>query len=99
MLEWHRVADELDAGGRLDPSDRALLTLYARTWQAWNAAAKVVAIDGPVVLLPNNWPGQSAESKVMSDLGKQLGKLLDQLGLTPATRKPVADEQPAELDF
>jgi P27 family predicted phage terminase small subunit len=90
LLEWHRVADELDAAGTLDRTDRAILSVYCRTWAVWSAAARVVAADGPVVLLPNNWPGQSPEAKVMDASGKQLDKLLDRLGLTPSSRKRSA---------
>lgn len=102
LLEWGRIVGDLDAAGILDGADRAILTLYCRTWAVWFAAARVVAVDGPVVLLPNNWPGQSAESKVMDATGKQVAKLLDQLGLTPQARhqRPTTEPAPAaDLDF
>ena len=101
LIEWDRICDELAAAGTLRPADRAILTIYCRTWQTWNAVAKVVAVDGPVVLLPNNWPGESQECKVMTAQAKMLSKFLEQLGLTPASRKtsPTEDATPDEITY
>lgn len=104
LLEWHRVCEELAAAQLLDRTDRAILTLYARTWAVWNAAARVVAVDGPVVLLPNNYPGESSEYKVMDKAGKQLDKLLDRLGLNPTARQKrhatnEGEDGDEDLDF
>lgn len=87
LLEWERITEELEDAGHLDRTDRALITVYVRTWAVWRKAAEVVAQDGPIVLLPNNWPGQSPELKAMIECGKVLDKLLTSLGLTPTFRE------------
>lgn len=92
LLEWHRICDELEAVGRLDKTDRAVLTLYAETWQTWRSAAKAVAKSGSVIRYPNNVVGPSPFYKVMRETGQQLRGLLADMGLTPTTRGAAAGD-------
>lgn len=100
LLEWQRVCDELDAIGRLDKTDRAVLMLYAETWQAWRAAAKAVAKGGSVIRYPNKTVGPSPFYKVMKELASQLRGLLNDLGLTPMSREQGgADDDDGDLEI
>lgn len=96
VKEWARICKEL--GDRLDKTDRAIMSVYVRTWAVWNKMAVIVETDGPVVMLPNNWPGQSPEYKVMSETAKLLDKLLGSMGLTPAARGKVKAPEPPKAD-
>lgn len=101
LLEWERVCDELDAAGRLDRADRAVLTLYAQTWEIYQQAMRAVSSHGAVVKWPNGTPGASPFYKVSRETAFQLQKLLADLGLTPAARTKVkaVAEVPAELEI
>ena len=96
-LEWDRVMIELDAIGLLDSADRALLTVYCRTWQAWHTCARHVAQFGPVVKLPNGWPGESKQNEVATKLAKNLTSILSYLGLSPAARAKLMDASTVPL--
>lgn len=101
LLEWERVCNELDAAGRLDKADRAVLVLYTQTWEIYIAAMRGVGAHGAVVKHPNGVAGPSPFYKVSRETAFQLQKLLADLGLTPAARTKVkaVAEVPADLDF
>lgn len=101
LLEWHRVCGELEAAGRLEKTDRAILVLYVETWAAWRAVSTGVTKFGAVIKFPNGVTGASPFAKLQKEYGTQLRGLLNDLGLTPAARatKSAATE-PADLpDF
>ncbi len=107
LLEWHRVTAELDELGLLKDTDRAVLTLYTRTWQVWHAAARHVAVVGPVVTWEHNGlRGLSLEYKAMKDMARLLNQFLSQLGLTAKARgelkqtgEVTEDKQPKRLEY
>jgi len=99
LLEWERVCAELDAAGTLDKTDRAVLTLYAQTWATHHAAARAVAQHGAVIKWPNGMPGPSPFYRVMKETAAQLRGLLNDLGLTPASRKTSTAGEEEELKF
>lgn len=82
VLEWERITSELDAAGRLQTTDRALLVLWCRLWAVNSKVYAVVDEDGAIVKLPNNWPGPSAEFKAMMETTKALAVLADKLGIS-----------------
>ena len=85
-VEFHRVVGVLEAGGRLETADPALIEVYARTYDAFRAAAARVSSDGAVVTHPNDTRSVSPDFKVMQALARLLRGLLRDLGLTPAAR-------------
>ena len=86
LLEWERVCLDLDEEGLLAATDRALLTLYVRTWAAWNDADKMVQKFGSVIKYSNGVPGASPHFKTGSEFAKQLRAIIGELGLTPVAR-------------
>src|SRR4051812_25604859 len=78
LAEWNRVCDEIEAAGRdVKPQDRALLSLYARTWGTFHVAHEHVRQYGPVIKYANGVPGQSPFYKTVKELGPQLVKMLE----------------------
>jgi P27 family predicted phage terminase small subunit len=100
LLEWERIVGELEAAGKLDTTDRAILTVYAETWAAFQAAAKHVAEHGAVIRHQNQLPMRNPFFTVQKETGAQLRALLNDLGLTPASRKAAnAEGDDSELDL
>lgn len=100
LLEWQRACDELEADGQLAKTDRAILTLYVHTWATWQTARRHVEQFGIVVKFPNGYPGLSPFYLVAKDCESKLQKLLQDLGLTPSTRKPKGNaDDIGELDI
>jgi P27 family predicted phage terminase small subunit len=85
-LEWDRIVEELAAAGRLDRTDRAIVSTYCLAWAAHQAAALQVARHGSVIKWPNGLPGPSPFYKVQKETATLLRGLLADLGLTPAAR-------------
>jgi P27 family predicted phage terminase small subunit len=99
LLEWGRICDDLDATGNLATADRALLLLYCQVWAANHDVAKHVAKHGPICRLENKTVCQSPHFKTMAQTAAQLAKMLEQMGLTPASRRMKTDAEPAPLDL
>jgi P27 family predicted phage terminase small subunit len=95
LLEWQRVCDELHAAGRLDKTDRAVLTLYAETWQTWRANMRGVNQHGAVIKYSNGMVGPSPFFKVAKETAAQLRGLLNDMGLTPASRGKAGNSDDA----
>lgn len=96
--EWRRVTALLRERGVLHEVDRAVLTLYCRTWSRW---LQVDAALGEAYL------HQGAKSTIMNplarlyrDLAQLLKELGAQLGVTPAARLrlPAPPQQEEEDD-
>jgi P27 family predicted phage terminase small subunit len=101
-LEFHRVCDALDDAGRLGSADQSHLTLYAQTWDVHQRAMAQVAADGPVTTYSNGMKGPSPYWKVAREAATQLRRLMNDLGLTPAsggggTGRDTGDAEPLEV--
>ena len=100
LLEWYRVCEELDGIGRLAKTDRAIITLYCRTWAVHHAVSQHVAKFGAVIKWSNNVPGIGPWAKQMKESTAQLCKMLVQMGLTPSSRSiSTAPAKTDELEF
>lgn len=101
LLEWHRICDELDAAGRLDKADRAVIAAYVKTWANNCAATRGVNAHGPIIKYPNGVVAESPFCKLQMSTAKLMLNYLTALGLTPAARGKGADASAAtgDLDF
>lgn len=100
LLEWHRVCDDLDAAGKLATTDRALIHLYAQTWQTWCVAQRFVNRTGPVIKFPNGAVGQNPFYKTANETLARLTALLKEMGLTPSARGAAFNSDDAgDLDI
>jgi P27 family predicted phage terminase small subunit len=100
LLEWHRIVDELDSAGRIDKTDRALLSIYVETWAVHYEASRRVAEHGAVIKYSNGVVGQSPFYKTQRETAAQLRGLLNDMGLTPTARgKAPSTEEDDNLNF
>ena len=84
--EWARVCSEMATAGSLSRADRAILTIYVSLWKAQREASEGVAKHGAVIKYSNGMVGPSPFFKVQKETAQQLRGLLNDLGLTPASR-------------
>lgn len=98
VLEWQRVVAELEAQGRLDKADRAILTLYCLHWQTHHEAARHVVEFGSVIKHANGSPYQNPFYKTMKETAPLLRGLLQDLGLTP-TKRPEGGGGGGDLEW
>ncbi len=100
LLEWDRICGDLDAAGRLDKTDRSIITLYCHRWAIYQAAMQHVVKFGPVVKHHNGVAGESPHYGVSRQEATQLRRLLADMGLTPTLRGMRASEADAgELEI
>lgn len=97
--EWRRVCGELKDAGRLDRADRAILVLYVKTWSIHHKAMQHVFKHGAIVKWPNGITGPSPYYKAGLETGKQLRGLLNDMGLTHASRPTTPSGEAGELKF
>jgi P27 family predicted phage terminase small subunit len=86
FLEWNRLCDELEAVGRLEKADRAIILLAAQTYANWMIATQHVAKYGTIVKAHNGVAGRNPYYGVQKETSVLLRGLYADLGLTPATR-------------
>jgi P27 family predicted phage terminase small subunit len=86
LLEWERVIEEMEAAGRLDKTDRAMISIYVRTWATHQVASRHVEQFGPVIKHSNGVVGENPFFKVQKATAVMLNKMLNDMGLTPAAR-------------
>jgi P27 family predicted phage terminase small subunit len=101
VQEWDRICGELQtAAGEVNAADRSILIQYVQTWSINRSAAEHVNRYGTIIKWPNGQPGPSPFYKAWKETTALMRGLLSDLGLTPATRKPVAKEEDSgELDL
>lgn len=100
LLEWDRLCADLEAAGRLDKTDRGIITLYCQTWAVYQLAMQHVVKFGPIVKHQNGVAGESPHYKASRETTNQLRRLLNDMGLTPAARgKGAAVADPGELEI
>jgi P27 family predicted phage terminase small subunit len=99
LLEWWRIVGDLKRVGKLDRADRALITVYVNLWAVHYALAKRVFTEGPIRMWDNGVQAPTTFVKEMYKVSALLSRLLEQLGLTPASRGVKVEEKSDELDF
>jgi P27 family predicted phage terminase small subunit len=93
LCEWNRVTDELLKLNLLETTDRALLTLYCRTWEVWSLAYQQVRSAGFQSTYSNGISGEATSYKVMNQQAKQIASQLQLMGLTIGERKKRESKQ------
>ncbi len=99
--EWKRISKELDRLGLLTVLDRAALSAYCQAWGRWIEAEERLRQHGVIVKSPNGFPVQSPYLAVANKAMAQMGKLLVEFGLSPASRARIQSptENPDDDEF
>jgi P27 family predicted phage terminase small subunit len=86
---WNQLAPLLHQMGVLTLADANVLTRYCITWSRWKAAEQWIQDNGEVAEVETD-SGTTyvphPQVRIAAMLGDQLGKMEQQLGLTPAAR-------------
>lgn len=96
LKEWERCAAELDALGRLDKVDRAILTLHCQTWQLNREAFQHILAEGQTCEYANGSIGPTPHYKNWQETTKTLRGTLGDMGLTPKARRFATPDKPTE---
>jgi P27 family predicted phage terminase small subunit len=80
LAEWKRIVPELAASGRLAMVDRALLTLFCRTWARWCELDTL--LTQPVVKGYRNADRKHPAWPMYRELGRDLAAYAKELGLS-----------------
>lgn len=87
--EWRRVGRLLVDAGIYTDLDRTALTRYCHAFQEWREACRQLDRYGHVVAGAAGNPVLSPYARLEEKAGRTLERMLQQLGLTPATRHRV----------
>jgi P27 family predicted phage terminase small subunit len=98
LLEWHRICDELERVGTLEPKLRAVIILYCQSWAITQETNKWVVQLGSVIRhFEGSAPGPSPFYKVWQQESKTCAALMAQLGLR--VEKVVEQQESDELEI
>lgn len=98
LLAWHSFNADMDGMGVITHADRAALILLCLAWAEMQSAQTHIEANGPVVKLPNNYPGPNPYVKVRNDARALVLKMLTEFGLTPSSRTRIAIAPPEDTD-
>lgn len=86
---WRRVTRELRAMQVMTSADADVITLLVEAIVERREAQVIVAKDGATIMSPNGYPTVHPLSGKVNKLGAQILRLLEQLGMTPASRSRI----------
>lgn len=87
--EWDRMRDLLQSSRILTEADRSALAAYCVAWGRWVEAEENIKKTGILVKSPNGFPIQNPWLPVSNKAFDHMHKLLQEFGLTPASRSKV----------
>ena len=88
--EWKRIAGTLSQVGLLTQVDRATMAAYCQCYGRW-VEAELKLTETPAILrLPSGYIQQSPWLTIAHKQLELMAKYMAELGLTPASRSPLA---------
>lgn len=89
VLEWNRVAPELEALGLISAIDRTAFAAYCQSYARWISAEEKLAKYGEVVKSPSGYPMQSPYISIANTALKFVRDFATEFGMTPSSRSRV----------
>lgn len=91
---WRNLRKLLNEAGITCKLDKNAVELYCTTYARWREAQRMIDKHGMLVKTPNGYPVQSPYIAIVNQATIQLTKLLQEFGMTPAsrTRIPVGED-------
>lgn len=87
--EWRRLAKQMEQLGILTEVDRAAFAGYCQAYARWKDAEEFISKHGAIVKTPSGYWQQVPQVSIAQQYLKQMSKLSEQFGLTPASRSRI----------
>lgn len=87
--EWKRMAKQLEHLGILTEIDMAAFAGYCQAYARWKEAEEFITQHGTIVKTPSGYWQQVPQVSIAQQYMKQMTKLCEQFGLTPASRSRI----------
>lgn len=87
--EWRRLAKQMEQIGILTEVDMAAFAAYCQAYSRWKAAEEFISKHGSIVKTPSGYWQQVPQVSIAQQYMKQMTKLCEQFGLTPASRSRI----------
>ena len=95
--EWRRVARALYAMGVLTPIDRAALAAYCQSYAKWVEAEQRLKDTPALLKTPSGYVQQSPWMAIANKQLELMGRYMNELGMTPASRSRVTPDPRMQL--
>ena len=89
IATWKRITRELRVMQVMTSADADVITLLVEAIVERREAQKIIAKDGETIMSPNGYPTVHPLSGKVNKLSAQILRLLEQLGMTPASRSRI----------
>ncbi|MGM9938024.1 MAG: phage terminase small subunit P27 family [Candidatus Ornithomonoglobus sp.] len=87
--EWKRLAKKMEQLGVLTEVDMAAFAGYCQAYARWKAAEEFISKHGAIVKTPSGYWQQVPQVSIAQQYLKDMQKLAEQFGLTPASRSRI----------
>ena len=87
--EWKRLAKKMEQLGVLTEVDMAAFAGYCQAYARWKAAEEFRSKHGAIVKTPSGYWQQVPQVSIAQQYLKDMQKLAEQFGLTPASRSRI----------
>ena len=87
--EWKRLAKKMEQLGVLTEVDMAAFAGYCQAYARWKAAEEFISKHGTIVKTPSGYWQQVPQVSIAQQYLKDMQKLAEQFGLTPASRSRI----------
>ena len=87
--EWKRLAKKMEQLGILTEVDMAAFAGYCQAYARWKAAEEFISKHGAIVKTPSGYWQQVPQVSIAQQYLKDMQKLAEQFGLTPASRSRI----------
>ena len=93
--EWKRLASKMERLGILTEVDMAAFAGYCQSYARWKENEEFITKNGSLVRTPSGYWQQVPQVSIAQQYLKQMGRLAEQFGLTPASRSRLIADDPA----
>lgn len=87
--EWRRLSKKMEQIGILTEIDMAAFAGYCQAYARWKAAEEFISKHGAIVKTPSGYWQQVPQVSIAQQYLKDMQKLAEQFGLTPASRSRI----------
>lgn len=90
--EWRRLSKKMERLGILTEVDMAAFAGYCQAYARWKAAEEFISKHGAIVKTPSGYWQQIPQVSIAQQYLKDMQKLAEQFGLTPASRSRIISD-------